>query len=245
MKKKARGQKPRAPILEPASDRPVNLNFPQPRPIKQIYQALASAAGINIIFDPQLKDDNVSIVLTNISFQNALETPLRQENHFYKVVDEHTILIAADTPQNRKTYEDLVLRTFYLSNGDITDVSNALRNLLQTTRIYPNKAENSITLRDTADKVAIAEKIIEQNDKQLAEVVIDVELLQVNSTKMQDIGLILASYTAGVTLPSPGGTTDLGVNLPAASGASTGQFTFDTLGQITKRSFGFTIPAGA
>ena len=65
-----------------------------------------------------------------MNFQNALETLMRQENHFYKIIDEKTILIAADTPANRKTYEDLVLRTFYLSNGDITDVSNALRNLV-------------------------------------------------------------------------------------------------------------------
>jgi len=143
-------------MLEPASERPINLNFPQPKPIKQIYMSLAQAAGINVIFDPQLKDENVSIVLTNISFQKALETLMRQENHFYKVIDEKTMLIAADTPQNRKTYEDLVIRTFFLSNGDVTDVSNALRQLLQTTRISINKAENSITLRDTADKVAIA-----------------------------------------------------------------------------------------
>jgi len=245
LKKRSRGAKAHAPMLEPASDKPINLNFPQARPVKQIYLALASAAGINVIFDPQLKDDNVSIVLTNIQFQNALETLMRQENHFYKVIDEHTMLIAADTPANRKTYEDLVLRTFYLSNGDITDVSNALRNLLQTTRIYPNKAENSITIRDTADKVAIAERIIDQNDKQLAEVVIDVELLQVNSNKLQDIGLLLTSYSVGATLPAPGGTTDLGVQLPAASSTGNGQFTFDQLGQITKRSFGFTLPAGA
>jgi general secretion pathway protein D len=237
MKKKARGQKPHAPILEPSSDRPVNLNFPQPRPVKQIYQALASAAGINIVFDPQLKDDSVSIVLTNISFQNALETLIRQENHFYKVIDEKTILIAADTPQNRKNYEDLVLRTFYLSNGDITDVSNALRNLLQSTRIYPNKAENSITLRDTADKVAIAEKIIEQNDKQLAEVVIDIELLQINTEKLQDLGVILSNYSVTASLPAPGGTTDFGTTLPA------GSFNWDQLRQITQRSFGFTLPS--
>ena len=79
---------------------------------------------------------------------------MRQENHFYKIIDEQTILIAADTPQNRKTYEDLVIRTFFLSNADVTEVANALRALLQTTRISINKAENSITLRDTADKVA-------------------------------------------------------------------------------------------
>jgi general secretion pathway protein D len=112
IKKKARGARAVMPMLEPSSDKPINLNFPQPKPIKQIYRALADAAGINAVFDPQLKDDNVSIVLTQIDFLKALETLVRQENHFYKIIDERTILIAADTPQNRKTYEDLVIRTF-------------------------------------------------------------------------------------------------------------------------------------
>ncbi|MEP6801016.1 MAG: secretin N-terminal domain-containing protein [Acidobacteriota bacterium] len=241
-KRRTRGARARTPLLEPTSERAINLNFPQPKSIKQIYQSLALAAGINVIFDPQLKDENVAIVLTNISFQNALETLMRQENHFYKVIDEKTMLIAADTPQNRKTYEDLVIRTFFLSNGDVTDVSNALRQLLQTTRISINKAENSITLRDTADKVAIAEKIIETNDKQLAEVVIDVELLQINTTRLTEIGLLLSGYTIGASAPSPGGTTDLGSTLAAGS-TTAGAFTWDQLKQLSIRSFGFNIPS--
>src|SRR5215470_14074184 len=237
-KRRTRGIRARAPMLEPTSDRPINLNFPTPKPIKQIYQSLASAAGINVIFDPQLKDDNVSIVLNNVEFQTALETLMRQENHFYKVVDEHTMLIAADNPQNRKTYEDLVIRTFFLSNGDVTEVSNALRSLLQTTRISINKSENSITLRDTADKVSIAERIIEQNDKQLSEVVVDVELLEVNTSKTFDLGLLLSSYTVGAAAPAPGGTTDLGSTIAAG-----GAFTWDQLRNLSVRSFGFTIPS--
>ena len=248
-KRRTRGMRARPPMLEPASDRPINLNFPQPKPIKQIYQSLASSAGINVIFDPQLKDDNVAIVLTNMEFQRALETLMRQENHFYKVIDEKTILIAADNPANRKTYEDLVIRTFFLSNGDVTEVSNTLRSLLQTTRISINKAENSISLRDTADKVAIAEKIIEQNDKQLSEVIVDVELLQINTSKTQDLGLLLSPYAVGAAVPAPiaskadannpavGITTDLGANVPV------GSFTWDTLKQLSIRSFGFTIPS--
>ncbi len=237
MKKKTRGARARAPLLEPASDKPISLNFPSPKPIKQIYQSLAAAAGINVIFDPQLKDDNVSIVLTNLSFQAALETLLRQENHFYKVIDEKTMLIAADTPQNRKTYEDLVIRTFFLSNGDVTEVSNALRALLQTTRISINKAENSITLRDTADKVAIAERIIEQNDKQLSEVVVNVELLQINTKSLLDLGPILLPYSVSAKAPAPGGVTNIGGTVPA------GQFTWDQLTQLSINSFGFTIPS--
>ncbi|HEY7111876.1 MAG TPA: secretin N-terminal domain-containing protein [Thermoanaerobaculia bacterium] len=237
LKKKTRGARARPPMLEPASDRPISLNFPQAKPIKQIYQALAAAAGINVIFDPQLKDENVSIVLTNLPFQAALETLIRQENHFYKVIDEKTMLIAADTPANRKTYEDLVIRTFFLSNGDVTEVSNALRALLQTTRISINKAENSITLRDTADKVAIAERIVEQNDKQLSEVVVDVELLQVNTNKLLDLGPLLKPQSITVSAPAPGGTSNIGGAIPA------GQFTWDQLKQLSINSFGFAIPS--
>ena len=237
LKKKTKGVRASLPMLEPSSDRPINLNFPQPKPIKQIYRALADAAGINVVFDPQLKDDNVSIVLTQVAFQKALETLLRQENHFYKIIDEHTILIAADTPQNRKTYEDLVIKTFFLSNADVTEVANALRALLQTTRISVNKAENSITLRDTSDKVAVAERIVEQNDKQVAEVVVDVELLQINATKAQNLGIQLVPRAVGATIPSPGtGVTNLGATI------SNG-FTWDQLKQIGINSFGFTIPS--
>lgn len=237
LKREARGSRARMPILEPASDRPINLNFPQPKPVKQIYKALADAAGINVIFDPQLKDDNVTIVVTNMEFQRALETLMRQENHFYKVIDERTVLIAADTPANRKTYEDLVIRTFFLSNADVTEVANSLRSLLQTTRISVNKAENSITLRDTADKVAIAERIVEQNDKQLAEVVVDVELLQLNTTKTQDLGLLLSAYESKGLLVAPGGKNNFGADVPD------GSFTWDQLKDISIRSFGFTLPS--
>ncbi|HEX9150417.1 MAG TPA: secretin N-terminal domain-containing protein, partial [Thermoanaerobaculia bacterium] len=237
LKKKTKGARAVTPMLEPSSDRPINLNFPQPKPIKQIYQSLASSAGINVIFDPQLKDDNVAIVLTNMEFQRALETLMRQENHFYKIIDERTILIAADTPANRKTYEDLVIRTFFLSNADVTEVANALRSLLQTTRISVNKAENSITLRDTADKVAIAERIVEQNDKQLAEVVVDVELLQINTTKSQDLGVLLSAYETKALLSPPGGKTNFGNDLPEST------FSWDQLREISIRSFGFTLPS--
>ncbi|MBC8647214.1 MAG: hypothetical protein H7X85_08635, partial [Thermoanaerobaculia bacterium] len=237
MKRRSRGSRARPPMLEPASEKPISLNFPQPKPLKQIYQSLAAAAGINVIFDPQLKDENVAIVLNNIEFQRALETLMRQENHFYKIVDEKTILIAADTPANRKTYEDLVIRTFYLSNADVQDVANAMRAILQTTRIHPNKSDNSITLRDTADKVAIAERIVEQNDKQLAEVVVDVELLQINSTKVQDLGVVLSAYSTRATAPPPGGTTNFGNDVPD------GTFTWDQLKDLSIRSFGFTLPS--
>jgi general secretion pathway protein D len=231
------------PLLQPASKRPISLNFPQSRPIKQIYLALGQAAGINVIFDPALKDDPVSIVLTNVTFQNALETLIRQENHFYKVVDPHTILVAADNQANRKTYEDLVIRTFYLSNGDVTETANAIRALLGTVHVSINKQENAITIRDTADKVSIAQSIIDQNDKAKAEVVIDVELLQMNLSNNTDLGFIFPQ-TISATLLHP--ATAPGDTSGGAAGttppATVNVITLDQLKKLALNQYGFTVP---
>ena len=232
------------PILQPASKRPISLNFPQPRPIKQIYLALGQAAGINVIFDPALKDDPAAIVLTNVTFQNALETLIRQENHFYKVVDSHTILVAADNPANRKTYEDLVIKTFYLSNGDVTETANAIRALLGTVHVSINKQENAITIRDTADKVTIAQSIIDQNDKEKAEVVIDVELLQMNLNKNDEIGLTFPStISANLLNPAtaPGDSTGTG-STGATPPATVNVITLSQLKKLALDQYGFTVP---
>ncbi len=236
------------PILQPGSKRPISLNFPQARPIKQIYLALGQAGGINVIFDPALKDDPAAIVLSNVTFQNALETLIRQENHFYKVVDPHTILVAADNPANRKTYEDLVIKTFYLSNADVTETANAIRALLGTVHVSINKQENAITIRDTADKVSIAQSIIDQNDKEKAEVVIDVELLQMNLNKNDEIGLtfpqtISANLLAPATAPtgSSSSTTDTSGN-PTTTPTTVNVITLSQLKKLSLSQYGFTVP---
>lgn len=204
-KAKTRGARASGPMLNPASTKPIDLAFPQETNVKKIYQFLATAAGINIIFDPQLKDDKYAIDLRGIPFQKALETVMRQAGHFYKVLDEKTIIVAQDTKQNRQEYEDLVIRTFFLSNGDVKDVSAMVRSILDLRRLALIPQLNAIVIRDTADKVSVAERIIEVNDKAKSEVLIDVELIQINTQKMLELGTTLGAYsTTGTLLGSDG-----------------------------------------
>ena len=208
LKAKNRGTRPQPPQLNPRSDQPISLDFPQPVSIFDIYRALAKAYGINVLFDPNLKDQEIAIELKDVTAQNALEVLMRSAGHFYKVLDEATILIAADTPQNRRTYEDLVIQTFFLSNADVKDMTTILRSLIDARKIATNEGLNAIILRDTADKVKVAEKIIEANDKSKAEVVIDVELLQVNTGRLRELGMALSSTSITQSLDLGGtGTT--------------------------------------
>ncbi|MEM7483129.1 MAG: secretin N-terminal domain-containing protein [Acidobacteriota bacterium] len=189
------GSRPQPPVLDPRSDEPISLNFPEPKSIFKIYRALGKAFGINVLFDPNLKDTEIPIELEDVTAQSALETLMRAAGHFYKVQDEHTIIIAADTPQNRRTYEDLVIQTFFLSNAEIKEMMTILRSLVDAKKIATNEQLNAIILRDTADKVKVAERIIEANDKAKAEVVIDVELMQLDTTSLRDLGVSLDPYS--------------------------------------------------
>ncbi|MBW3671498.1 MAG: hypothetical protein KY432_07470, partial [Acidobacteria bacterium] len=220
------------PMLNPASNQPISLSFPKETNVKDIYRALGSAFGVNVMFDQRLTDDKITIELRNVTAQEALERVMQAATHFYKVLDEQTIIVIPDNAQTRREYEDLVIRTFYLSNGDAEQVTNVVRTMIEARNVFPLKALNAITIRDTADKVLIAERIIEANDKARAEVVVQVELLQVDTNRMRDIGLVLGKDAietgffndAGEGISSLPwndvgslGTSQLFVNIPSAT----------------------------
>lgn len=226
MKEEAR-RRAQPPMLAPRSDEPISLEFPNPVPVKDIYRAMGKAFGINILFDPNLKEQEIAIELKDVTAQDALEIVMRAAQHFYKVLDEHTILIAADTPQNRRAYEDQVIQSFFLSNAEVKDVLTTLRTMVDAKKVAANDQLNAIIMRDSADRVRVAERIVETIDKAKAEVVVDVELLQVNSSRLRELGVSLSSYQIGQSL-------DFGENAAIRMA---------DLENITQQNWAFTIPS--
>ena len=195
---------------------------------------MAKAYGFNILFDPKLKEDRLSIELNDLTAEQSLEMVMQAAAHFYKVLDEHTIIVVDDTPQNRREYEDLVIKTFFLSNADVKDVDKLLRSLIEARRLSTNEQLNAITLRDTADKVAIAEKLIAVNDKAKAEVLVDVELLLMSSRNDSNLGAALSSYTF-----------NLGLDTAAVSGTDgqDGSLYLDQIKDISRGNWFINIPS--
>jgi general secretion pathway protein D len=237
IKRRARTTKPQPPELNPASSEPISLSFPRETPVRDIYRALGNSFGINVLFDPQIKDERISIELRDVTAQAALERVMQAANHFYKVLDEKSIIVIPDNAQSRRDYEDLVIQTFYLSNGDAEQVVNILRTMLEARFVYPLKALNAITMRDTADKMRIAEKIIEANDKAKAEVVVDVELLQLDVTKARELGLQLINAAGGSYSPVGGFVDNTGKAITSV--------TTESLANLGWSDFAFTVPSVA
>src|SRR5436305_108540 len=149
---------------------------------------IARMANISVIFDPAFRDAPVSVDLRNATLEDALNTVAAATRTFFRVTAPRTVVIIPDTPAKRREYEEQVVRTFYLSNADLKETMDLLRMVLDARRISPTTATNALTIKDTPERIAAAARVLSAADKARPEGIIDVELLEVNRTRLLDYG---------------------------------------------------------
>ena len=203
------------PLLNPTNREPLRITFRNIN-IRDVLDSLGGAAGITIIYDPQVPTTPVSANIDGLTFEQAMQQIMTVNSLAYKVQTERSILVFPDTAQKHGQYDDQVLQTFYVSNADVTELTQLLTSLvrLPTLPVQPtiqfNKTANTITVRAPASIVQIIERIIAQNDKARAEIMFDIEILEVNRNRAKQYGLNLSEYAIGAVLSpevSPGATT--------------------------------------
>ncbi len=160
---------------------------------RDVYLAIARFANISLSFDPTFRDAPLTIDLRNNTLEAALRTVSETTQSFYRVTGGRSVLIIPDTPTKRREFEEEVVRTFYLSNADLKETMDLLRMVLDARRVSPVTATNAITVKDTPERIAAAARVISAIDKARPEVIIDVELLEVDRTRLQEYGLQIAS----------------------------------------------------
>jgi general secretion pathway protein D len=113
------------------------------------------------------------------------------------VTAERVVTVVPDTPAKRREYEQQAVKTLFLSNADLKETIDLLRVVLGARRVAPLPGANALTINDTPDKVAAAERIVDIIDKRRAEVVVQVELLEVNRGRLKDYGIQITSGLQG------------------------------------------------
>jgi general secretion pathway protein D len=164
-----------------------------------VFTALARFANVNVTFDPQFRDQPVTIDLRETTLESALQAVSATTRSFYRVTGPRFITVVPDTAAKRQEYEEEVVRTFPLSNADLKETVDLLRIVIDARRLAPVTATNTIAIKDTPARVAAAGRLIAAIDKARPEVVIDVELLEVDRTRMKEYGLQIASPTSNST----------------------------------------------
>jgi len=182
----------------PGLDLPQGVKMPASLPFRDatsrdVFTAIGRMANISLIFDSAFRETPVTVDLRNSSLEDALNTASAATRTFFRVTAPRTITVIPDTPAKRREYEEEVVRTFYLSNADLKEAMDLLRIVVDLRRIAPTTATNALTIKDSPERIAAAARVISAIDKAKPEVIIDVELLEVDRTKLLEYGLQIAS----------------------------------------------------
>ena len=196
-----------AELKKEALTRPLGLDMPEDArapasfvfrdaSLRYVLLTIGEIAGVNVAFDEDFVDQSVSIEAEESSFEDAIRSLTETTGHFFRVESPHLITIVPDTQNKRLQYERQVAQTFYLSSADLTQTADTLRIVLGIRQIASHEGTNSITMVDTWEQVRSAQRIIEALDRSPGEVVVDVELMEVNRTHLEQYGIPLLSAGA-------------------------------------------------
>ena len=198
--------------LKPASLKPISLEL-RDVTLRNVFETLQRATGINFIFDRDVRtDQRTTILLRDASIEEAIRMVLLTSSLEQKVLSGNAVFIFPNTPQKLREYQELVVKGFYLANADVKQTANMIRTLVKTRDIFIDEKINLLVIKDTPAAIRLAERLIAAQDLAEPEVMLEVEVLEVASNWLQQLGirfpdtlaysLVGAAGVAGqVTLP--------------------------------------------
>ena len=197
----ARGPRTVTPHLKTRDRRPVTLQFREAN-TKMVFEVLARETGINFIFDKDVRSDGkTTIFVQDVAVEQAIDLVLGQNQLGRQVLSENMVLIYPNTPAKQKEYQDQIVRTFYLTNSDPKKTLDMLKTVLNARTLFVDERASALVMRDTPEVVRMAERMIASVDVPEPEVMMEVEVLEVTRSRLQQLGI---RYPEGVTLtPTP------------------------------------------
>lgn len=262
------------PELRPLNQQPITLKMNNQKP-RVLFETVAKLAGINVLFDPEYAQQNTvapqSIDLTNSTLEQSLDYIGLITKSYWKPLSNNAIFVTLDNTTKRREFEEMVVKVFYLKNitqtTELQEVITTLRTVTDIQKIYNYSTQNALVIRAEADRMLLAEKIINDLDKPRNEVVVDVVVMEVSSDVVRNLGTQLApgginsnisftptraailgsgtattTTTTGTTLS--GGTTTTGTTGTTAT-TSTNVIPLTNVRKISSGDFSITgIPGG-
>jgi general secretion pathway protein D len=177
-------------------------------PTKMAFEVLQRETGINFILDKDIKaDGKTTIFVQDVPVDEAIDLVLDQNGLARQILAPNMVLIYPNNPTKAKEYEQQIVRTFYINNAEPKDVESMLKAVLGAKNMFIDDRSASVTLRDTPDAVRMAEKLVASLDVSEPEVMLEVEVLEISSSKLQDLGILYPSTATITANPVPPGKT--------------------------------------
>ena len=176
-------------VLKSSLRKPVTLEF-RDALLKSVFEVLSRTSGINFVFDRDVRPDlRVTIYVRDTTIEDAVQFLLVTNQLEKKVLNENTILVYPNLPNKARDYQELMVKSFYLGNADVKQTLNMIKTVVKTRDVFIDERLNLLVMRDTPAAIRLAEKLIAAQDLAEPEVILELEVLEITRSKMQNLGL--------------------------------------------------------
>lgn len=181
--------------------RPVTLQFRDAN-LRMVFEALARTTGLNVVLDRDVKADlKTTIFVKDAAVEDAVDLILLQNQLEKKVLNGSTLFLYPATAAKQKEYQDLIVRTFHINSGDAKHIQSVLKSILKLKDVMIDERSGTLVLRDTAEAIAVATKVISAHDVAEPEVMLEVEVIEVSRDRLSNLGI---KFPEGISVGTPG-----------------------------------------
>jgi general secretion pathway protein D len=228
------------PQLAATFRRPITLQF-KDAPLKSMFDAISRQSGLNFIFDKEVNVNQRSTVFAKeTALADVLDMLLATSQLAKKVLNANTLLIFPNTPVKQKDYRDMVVKSFFLANASAKETMNLIRSMAKIKDIYIDERLNMVAVRDTAEAVALAEKLVAVTDRPEAEVMLQVEIMEVGGSKLQELGVLWPTQFSVLTPPTETSLYDPDTNTTITTETPGTALTVENLKNLTSQYIGIS-----
>jgi len=199
----ADAEREKARAVRTVLQKPVTLQFNN-APLRTVLEAVSRSVGVNILLDRDVKPGTqVSIFVKDVALADAIDFLLLQNQLERRLVNANTLMIYPATEAKKAEYEDLSIRSFQITNADIKYVTGMLKTMLKIKELSADERTGILVLRDTPEKLRLAERLIAAHDVADPEIMLEVEILEVSSSRNSNLGIVPPDK---LTITTPGGS---------------------------------------
>ncbi|MBX3660721.1 MAG: general secretion pathway protein GspD [Ramlibacter sp.] len=195
-----------------AESRPVSLDF-RGAPLSTLLDAITRGSGVNFILDKDVKTETRStIFIKSAPLEEAIDLVAGSNQLARRTIDSKTVLLYPNTPEKRREHQEQVIRVFYLAHAEAKATAALLKGLLRIKEVFLDERANFIALREPPEIVSLAERLVALHDVGDAEVMLEVEVLEIKSSRLLELGVNFPNSFTLTPLGS-GSTTGAGLTV--------------------------------
>lgn len=178
--------------------------------LKQVIEVLARHSGLNFVLDKEVPANlPTTVFLRQVTVEDALDVLLTTHQLDRRVLNDTTLLIYPNTAAKQTANQELVVKSFFLANAEAKQTANMLKTVLKAKNVFVDDKLNLVILRDTPTMIRLAERLVATQDISEPEVMLDVEVIEVQRSRLLELGIQFPNQLSLVPLPSSGTTLTL------------------------------------